>query len=279
MRRHPIAGSQFAQRRAQRRAGRRIESHRPDAAGSVHGWAFRRPLAQGAGRRAARLLRRRVPPLLSLWVNPSELLLTRSAGAATSLPPQHAALPVAALDRMMKWDFLRYLPDDIFVKVDRATMAVSLEGRMPLLDHRVVEFAWQVPEHYEGAGWPNQVAAAASSLPLRAAPAGRSAEDGLRCPDRPLAADRLREWAADLLSHEALRREGIFDAAAVQAHWRQHLSGERSWAAQLWTILMFQAWRRAFDAAPVPRRIAQQAAAAAHERASVARLQGIGSAH
>jgi asparagine synthase (glutamine-hydrolysing) len=216
--------------------------------------------------------------LLSLWSNPSELLLTRDAGAAAGVPPQAAALPVAALERMMKWDFLRYLPDDILVKVDRATMAVSLEGRMPLLDHRLVEFAWRLPEQLKVKD--GQTKWLLRQVLYRYVP--RRLIDrpkmGFAVPVDSWLRTDLRSWAADLLSHEALRREGIFDADAVQAHWQQHLSGERSWAAQLWTILMFQAWRADFGSAPAPRRIVQQAAAAASERASAARLQGVGSA-
>jgi asparagine synthase (glutamine-hydrolysing) len=217
--------------------------------------------------------------LLSLWSNPSALLLTRAAGAATSLPPQAAALPTAALDRMMKWDFLRYLPDDILVKVDRATMAVSLEGRMPLLDHRLVEFAWRLPERLKVKQ--GQTKWLLRQVLYRYVPRRliERPKMGFAVPiDNWLRTD-LREWAGDLLSRDALRGDGIFDAEAVQAHWQQHLSGERSWAAQLWTILMFQAWRRAFGAASAPRRVAQQVTAAPAERASGARLHGVGSAH
>lgn len=216
--------------------------------------------------------------LLSLWSNPSELLVTRAAGAATSLPPQVAALPTAALDRMMKWDFLRYLPDDILVKVDRATMAVSLEGRMPLLDHRLVEFAWQLPERLkvkEGQTKWLLRQVLHRYVPRRLIDRPKM---GFAVPVDSWLRTDLRDWAADLLSHEGLRRDGIFDAVAVQAHWQQHLSGERSWAAQLWTILMFQAWRQVFGPAPGQRRVAQ-AVVDTRERASGAQMQGVGSAH
>jgi asparagine synthase (glutamine-hydrolysing) len=217
--------------------------------------------------------------MLSLWTNPSELLLTPAASAWASTPPQADALPGAALERMMKWDFLRYLPDDILVKVDRATMAVSLEGRMPLLDHRLVEFAWRVPVHLNVKG--GQTKRLLRQVLYRYVP--RRLIDrpkmGFAVPIDTWLRTDLRGWAADLLSHETLRRDGIFDADAVQAHWKQHLSGERSWAAQLWTILMFQAWREALGPAPAQRRITQQAAVAAGEHASGARRQGVGSAH
>jgi asparagine synthase (glutamine-hydrolysing) len=216
--------------------------------------------------------------MLSLWPNPSELLLTPAASAWASLPPQASSLPVAALDRMMKWDFLRYLPDDILVKVDRASMAVSLEGRMPLLDHRLVEFAWRLPEQLkvqEG-----QTKWLLRQVLYRYVP--RRLIDrpkmGFAVPIDSWLRTDLREWAGDLLSRDALRRDGIFDVEAVQAHWRQHLSGERSWAAQLWTILMFQAWRQGFGQALAPH-IAPPLAAAPGKRAAGARLQGIGSAH
>jgi asparagine synthase (glutamine-hydrolysing) len=201
--------------------------------------------------------------MLSLWSNPSELLLTPAASAWASSPPQASALPAAALERMMKWDFLRYLPDDILVKVDRATMAVSLEGRMPLLDHRLVEFAWRLPEQLKVRD--GQTKWLLRQVLYRYVPRQliERPKMGFAVPIDSWLRSELREWAGDLLSREALRGDGIFDAEVVQAHWQQHLSGERSWAAQLWTILMFQAWRRACGPASVPRRIEQPLAAAA----------------
>jgi asparagine synthase (glutamine-hydrolysing) len=142
----------------------------------------------------------------------------------------------------MYLDLLTYLPDDILVKVDRAAMGVSLETRIPLLDHRVIEFAWRLPlsvKIRDGVGkWPlrqilqRHVPAALVERPKMGF--GVPIDSWLRGP--------LRPWADDLLAADRLRREGFIDPAPVQARWREHLSGNRNWSYHLWNVLMFQAW-------------------------------------
>lgn len=154
--------------------------------------------------------------------------------------------PVA---RMMAMDCLTYLPDDILVKVDRASMAVSLETRAPFLDVGVVELAWKLPialKLREGKGkWilrqlldrhvPRKLLERPKmgfSIPL---------DQWLRGP--------LREWASALLAEDRLRREGFFNTEAITRTWRSHLRSEGSFGYRLWSVLMFQAWLEAQEKA------------------------------
>jgi asparagine synthase (glutamine-hydrolysing) len=176
--------------------------------------------------------------LVSHW-HPGEVISEREPESAFS--QLNFRLP-GLTETMMALDAVTYLPDDILVKVDRAAMAVSLETRMPLLDHRVFEFAWRLPMHYKvrgGAGkWllrqvlyrhvPKEL------VERRKMGFGIPIDSWLRGP--------LRTWAEELLDEGRLRREGYFDAAAIRRKWAEHLSGRANWQYHLWDVLMFQAW-------------------------------------
>jgi len=179
--------------------------------------------------------------LVSHWRSPGEIVL--GGAEHPTLLSQAGDLsiddPVA---RMMFLDLVTYMPDDILVKVDRAAMAVSLETRVPLLDHRVVEFAWQVPMTEKvNAGGTKQLL---RSVLRRYVPDEliERPKMGFGVPIDSWLRGPLRDWAEALLDPARLRREGYLDADPIRSSWQQHLSGQRDWHYPLWDVLMFQAW-------------------------------------
>jgi asparagine synthase (glutamine-hydrolysing) len=156
--------------------------------------------------------------------------------------------------RMMYLDAMTYLPDDILVKVDRAAMASSLESRMPLLDHRVVEFVWSLPSHLRiSDGESKQLL---RQILYRYVP--RALVDrpkmGFGIPVDLWLRGPLRDWAEALLTQRRLHEEGLLSPGAVRQKWLEHLSGKRDWRYLLWNVLAFQAWlehERGASQAPV----------------------------
>jgi asparagine synthase (glutamine-hydrolysing) len=180
--------------------------------------------------------------LVSLWQ--AEAWPARADGA---IPSVWAGCPVPSAlsslpERMMYLDALGYLPDDILVKVDRAAMAVGLETRIPLLDHRLVEFAWRLPLRLRMHGGKSkwllrQVLYRHVPRELIERP-----KKGFGIPIDAWLRGPLRDWAESLLSEEALSASGLLNPAPIRRKWLEHQSGARNWQHPLWVILMLQAW-------------------------------------
>jgi asparagine synthase (glutamine-hydrolysing) len=181
--------------------------------------------------------------LVSHWSQPLQIVIADTEPSTPLDSSADLALP-DPVARMMLLDLVTYLPDDILTKVDRAAMAVSLETRIPLLDHRVVEFAWRVPlaAKLDRSGTKSLL----RKVLHRYVPPqlvdrpkmgfGVPIDDWLRGP--------LRDWAEELLAEARLRREGYLNPDPIRQRWQQHISGQRSWHYPLWNVLMFQSWLR-----------------------------------
>ncbi|MGZ9004346.1 MAG: asparagine synthetase B family protein, partial [Burkholderiales bacterium] len=180
--------------------------------------------------------------LISHWTHPEAIVLgSREPPSALNGLDRRGALSDFTL-RMMYLDTVTYLPDDILVKVDRASMSVALETRVPLLDHRVVEHAWRMPlsmklRNGQGKWLLREVLYRYVPRNLIERPKmgfGVPLDSWLRGP--------LRDWAETLLSESRLRADGFFDPAPIRRQWAEHLTGDRNWQYWMWDVLMFQSW-------------------------------------
>ena len=217
------------------------------AAGPLAPAAARKPNAGAKVHRLARLITERdartfYRELVTQWRDPEGLVLG-SREPPTAFTAEGERPPWRDLIEQVQYlDQVAYLPHDILTKVDRAAMAVSLESRVPLLDHRVVEFSWRLPPAMK-------VRRGKGKWLLRRVLARYVPE---RLTDRPKAGfgvpidhwlrGPLRAWAEDLLDEGRLRREGWLDPVPVRAAWLEHQRGQREHHYRLWAVLMFQAW-------------------------------------
>ncbi|MEM7072882.1 MAG: asparagine synthase-related protein, partial [Pseudomonadota bacterium] len=186
--------------------------------------------------------------LVSSWTNPDAVALH---GQEHTSWPCHDIAKLAVdedsanadlIRRMQYLDTTSYLPDDILTKLDRASMAVSLEARVPLLDHRVVEFAWRLPTawkmHQGSSKWllrrvlGRHVPEAMFNRPKM----------GFAIPLDEWLRGPLREWADELLKPAACRRFGLVDPVPVSIKWQEHCTGHRNWHYPLWNVLMLHSW-------------------------------------
>ncbi len=181
--------------------------------------------------------------LISHWKSPEELVLN-SGEPKTILDDLKIKDFIPNFkNRMMFFDFMTYLPDDILTKVDRASMTVSLEARVPMLDHRIVEFSKKLPLNFKikngKSKWIlRQVLYKYIPKELVERPKmgfGMPIDNWLRGP--------LRDWAEDLLDEKKIKRDGFLNPEPIKKLWKEHLSGKRNWQYLLWDVLMFQAWK------------------------------------
>lgn len=218
--------------------------------------------------------------LISHWKQPESAVIgSREVSTLLTDRSQWARLPDFAA-RMMFFDLAAYLPDDILTKVDRASMGVSLEARVPLLDHRVVEFAARLPLAWKIR--PTERKGGLINPPLRGA-AGSGGQGkwllrqvlyryvprelverpkmGFGVPIAEWLRGPLRDWAEDLLSAERMKREGFLHPAPVRRLWDEHLAGRGGGDESLWALLTFQAWLASRGTAEAARNAAPAATA------------------
>ncbi|MBF0249712.1 MAG: asparagine synthase (glutamine-hydrolyzing) [Alphaproteobacteria bacterium] len=181
--------------------------------------------------------------LVTVWEDPETLVAGASEPHGVLWDASLAADIAPFQERMQVMDGLTYLSDDILAKVDRASMAVSLEARVPLLDHRIAEFAYRLPRHMrvrDGQGkWIlREVLSRRVPRELFERP-----KMGFGIPIGEWLRGPLRDWAEDLLDPAKLECDGLLDAAPIRAAWDAHLTGRVNNEVKLWTVLMYQSWR------------------------------------
>lgn len=188
--------------------------------------------------------------MLSLWRDPAAIVAAGSEPASFSNDASTSASSLGIVERMMALDLVGYLPDDILVKVDRAAMAVSLETRVPYLDHRVVEFAWRLPLSAKVRGGEGKWLL--RQLLYRYVPREliERPKMGFAVPLGDWLRGPLRPWAEELLDERRLRSEGYFRPRPVRELWHAHLSGRSDEYPRLWPVLMFQSWLEAQPGSP-----------------------------
>jgi len=189
--------------------------------------------------------------LISEWQDPAAVVLAEDSDGKYTFIHEPASLlddqlPLQGVEshqlRMMFRDSITYLPDDILCKVDRASMASSLETRVPFLDHRVVELAWQLPLSMKIRGGEGKWALRQVLYKYVPRKLIERPKAGFGIPVGQWLRGPLRDWAEALLEENRLEVEGYFYPKPIRLKWAEHLSGKRDHTGSLWAVLMFQAW-------------------------------------
>jgi asparagine synthase (glutamine-hydrolysing) len=180
--------------------------------------------------------------LVSHWNCPTSIVLNASERSTALTDRSRWARCSDVFDRMMLLDMTTYLPDDILVKVDRASMAVSLEARVPFLDHRVVELAWRLPSSMKARDGKGKWILRQVLNQYVPAPFQERPKMGFGVPIDSWLRGGLREWAEALLDEKRLSDQGMFNPGPIREKWSQHLAGTCDWHYYLWDVLMYQAW-------------------------------------
>ncbi len=180
--------------------------------------------------------------LLSHWKDPGEVVLGSNEPAILAGWIQRIAAQLPIEETMMAVDLLNYLPDDILTKVDRASMAVALEARVPLLDHRVVEFAWRLPRSAKMRRGTTKWLLRQILYKYVPPRLIERPKMGFGVPIGSWLRGPLREWAEALLSRKSLTEEGLFNPEPIREKWTEHIQGKRNWEYPLWDVLVFQDW-------------------------------------
>ena len=190
------------------------------------------------------------PRLVSHWALDAELAPGEGSGAGRLEPAGLDAGLEGEVERMQLMDLVTYLPSDILTKLDRASMAFSLEARVPLLDHRAVEHAWSLPADLKiRSGETKWILRRVLERYLPRTLFERP-KMGFAVPIDRWLRGPLRDWAADLLDPRSLAEDDLFNVGLVRRRWEEHRAGTRNWQYSLWIVLMAQAWRRRWLATP-----------------------------
>lgn len=183
--------------------------------------------------------------LVTQWHDPSLILKDFHEEFHDTELPSHENLTHQAPSRMMFWDSLTYLPDDILCKVDRAAMSISLETRAPFLDFRLIELAWRLPQEFKMNDYEGKIILREildQYLPRHLIERPKA---GFGVPIGEWLRGPLKNWAEDLLSEEKIVQQGFFHYEPIYKVWTEHLSSSYDHTHKLWSILMFQSWLEA----------------------------------
>jgi asparagine synthase (glutamine-hydrolysing) len=215
----------------------------------VSGWIPTVQQSSGVVERGRNLARRLIedtdevyPYLHCHWPNTELIMADGFMSSAYTQEAETRELLDTPISRWQYLDMLHYLPDDILTKIDRASMAASLELRVPLLDHRVVELAWQIPEQMKTNGKDGKLILRkilADHLPSELFERPKT---GFGIPLSDWIRGPLSSWVEDLINPSMVKKYGVLDPDTVWKIWQEHRAGTRDWGYWLWDLISLQAW-------------------------------------